>query len=50
MIALSLVTFMLSFRQSKNEGDPKVQTNIIGLALIDCAIALLFMGFNNLNR
>lgn len=49
IIALSLVTFMLSFRQSINEGDPRVQTDIIGLALIACAIVLLFMGFSNLN-
>lgn len=49
MTALSLVTFMFSFRQYKNEDDPRVQTDIIRLALIACVIVLLSMGFSNLN-
>lgn len=49
MIVLALITFMLSFRLRKDEGDPSVQIDMMGMLLAACAIVLLSMGFNNLN-
>lgn len=49
MIVLALITFMLSFRLRKDEGDPSVQIDMMGMLLAASAIVLLSMGFNNLN-
>ncbi|MFU0887941.1 MFS transporter [Kluyvera sichuanensis] len=49
MIVLALITFALSFRLRKDEGDPSVQIDVIGLLLAASAIVLLSLGFNNLN-
>lgn len=49
MIVLALITFALSFRLRKDEGDPSVQIDVVGLLLAASAIVLLSLGFNNLN-
>ena len=49
MIVLALITFALSFRLRKDEGDPSVQIDMVGLLLAASAIVLLSLGFNNLN-
>lgn len=49
MIVLAMITFMLSFKLRKDEGDRSVQIDFVGLLLAASAIVMLSMGFNNLN-
>lgn len=49
MIVLSIITFVLSFRLKKDQGNPDVKIDIIGLLLAASAIILLSLGFSNLN-
>lgn len=49
MIILSFITFLLSFRLKKDQGNPDVKIDIIGLLLAAIAIILLSLGFSNMN-
>ena len=49
MIVLSFITFLLSFRLKKDQGNPDVKIDFTGLMLAASSIILLSLGFSNMN-
>jgi predicted MFS family arabinose efflux permease len=49
LIGLAAIVFLLSFRLKRDEGNPDVEIDMVGVVLAAAAIVLISFGFNNLN-
>ena len=50
LIAIAALVLVLSFKLRPTPGRPEVRIDIVGVVLAACAIILITLGFNNLNR